>query len=101
MMNRAEKASLVKLKLLRLLEQHNQLKTEVEKLSAQNEKLLLALNESRKREEIAQERNKISKLADGIQLNGLNRNEIKQYLNSYIRQIDECQKLLNQLSDNT
>jgi hypothetical protein len=101
MMNRAEKASLVKLKLLRLLEQYNQLKTEVEKLSAQNEKLLLALNESRKREEIAQERNKISKLADGIQLNGLNRNEIKQYLNSYIRQIDECQKLLNQLSDNT
>ncbi len=85
---------------MRLLDQHKQLKLSLEKISAENKNLLLQLSESRKREEIAQERNKISKLADGIQLNGMNRTELKQYLNSYIRQIDECQKLLNQLSDN-
>lgn len=100
-MNSAEQASLIKLKLMRLLEQNKQLNLSLEKLSAENKNLQLQLSESRKREEIAQERNKISKLADGIQLNGMNRTELKQYLNSYIRQIDECQKLLNQLSDNT
>ena len=100
-MNRAENASLIKLKLLKLIELQHQLNTELNAAKTEIETLKLQLNESRKREDIAQERNKISKLADGIQLNGRKQSELKQYLNSYIHQIDECLKLLNQLSDNT
>jgi hypothetical protein len=100
-MNRAENASLIKLKLLKLLALQKQLNAELETAKTEIETLKTQLSESRKREEIAQERNKISKLADGIQLNGMKQAELKQYLNSHIHQIDECLKLLNQLSDNT
>jgi hypothetical protein len=77
------------------------LEKELVSMRAQNQNLQQLLSESRKREEIAQERNKISKLADGIHLEGMDNAELKKYLNGYIRQIDECLKLLNQLSDNT
>ncbi len=100
-MDRAENASLIKLKLLKLLELQKQLNTELNAAKSEIEMLKSQLSESRKREEIAQERNKISKLADGIQLNGKKQTELKHYLNSHIHQIDECLKLLNQLSDNT
>ncbi len=100
-MNRAENASLIKLKLLKLLALQKQLNAELDAAKTEIETLKTQLSESRKREEIAQERNKISKLAVGIQLNGKKQVELKQYLNSHINQIDECLKLLNQLSDNT
>lgn len=100
-MNRAEQASLIKLKLVKLLQLQTTLQTELEQAKAENQKLQQLLDETRKSEEIAQERNKISKLADGIHLEGQDTAEVKKYLNGYIRQIDECLKLLNQLSDNT
>jgi len=53
-----------------------------------------------KRIEILEDKNKISKLADGIQLKKQDLTEVKLAINRYVREIDECLKLLNQIPNN-
>ncbi len=53
-----------------------------------------------KRAEILEDKNKISKLADGIQLGKQDITEVKKSINQYVREIDECLKLLNHLPNN-
>jgi len=97
----SEKSSLIKLKVQALLQQQEALKRELLLVQTEANNLREIVSEQTKRIEILEDKNKISKLADGIQLNGKKQTELKHYLNSHIHQIDECLKLLNQLSDNT
>lgn len=100
-MNQAEQAALLKLKLQRVIALNQHLQDALEKEQKKSAQLQKDLEECRKSEDIAEERNKISKLAVGIRLSSIDEKEVKQNLQLYIKQIDECLKLLNQMSDNT
>ena len=100
-MNQAEQAALLKLKLQRIVALNQHLQEALEKEQKKSAQLQKDLEEYRKSEDIAEERNKISKLADGIQLKKQDLTEVKIAINRYVREIDECLKLLNQMSDNT
>lgn len=94
------KAEIIKLKVAKLLEQLQLLEKETERLRKENRNLQQMLADQTKRTEIVEERNKISKLADGILLNKQDVTQVKQEINRYIREIDECLKLLNHLPNN-
>ncbi len=94
------KAELIKLKIVQLLEQCDRLEKEKEELLGENKKLREKLLDQTKRTEIVEERNKISKLADGIQLSKQDITSVKLEINKYIREIDECLRLLKHLPDN-
>jgi hypothetical protein len=66
----------------------------------ERESLKIKLQEQTKKVEILEDKNKISKLADGIQLGKQDKLEMKQAINQYVREIDECLKLLNQIPNN-
>jgi hypothetical protein len=99
-MQSKEKAALIKLKVKALLLQVDALEKELEQEKNTNEKLRIAANEQTKRIEILEDKNKISKLADGIQLKKQDITDVKLAINRYVREIDECLKLLNQIPNN-
>ncbi|MFY8190960.1 MAG: hypothetical protein ACOVK9_08335, partial [Bacteroidia bacterium] len=84
-----EKASLIKLKVKAILQQQEQLQKDYLLAQAEVEKLKEIIAEQTKRIEILEDKNKISKLADGIQLGKRDITELKLAINSYIREIDE------------
>ncbi len=94
------KAEIIKLKIVALLEQYQLLERDMEALRKENRNLQQILLNQTKRTEIVEERNKISKLADGIQLSKQDITDVKLKINRYIREIDECLKLLKHLPDN-
>lgn len=87
-------------KVVVLIERFRLLENEAEGLRAENMNLLQKLSDQTKRIEIVEERNKISKLADGILLSKQDVTQVKLEINRYLREIDECLKLLNHLPDN-
>ena len=95
-----EKASLIKLKVKVLLQEQQELKNELLLVQTENENLKKTIGDQTKRIEILEDKNKISKLADGIQLGKRDITELKLQINQYIREIDECLKLLNHYSNN-
>ncbi len=99
-MKTAIQAKTIRLKVLKVLEENQKLLLELENARAEQERLKLALETQTKRVENLEELNKISKLADGIQLGKQNKTELKNSINRYVREIDECLKLLNQLPNN-
>lgn len=99
-MNAKEKASVIGLKVQKLLNQVKSLEAELENQRQINKKQAETLSDQTKRIEILEDKNKISKLADGIQLGKQDIREVKLAINRYVREIDECLKLLNQLPNN-
>lgn len=95
-----EKFSLIKLKVKALLQQQEALKNELLLVQAEVDKWREIATEQTKRIEILEDKNKISKLADGIQLGKRDVTELKLAINSYLREIDECLKLLNHFTNN-
>ena len=94
------KAEIIKLKIVALLEQYQLLERDMEALRKENRNLQQILLNQTKRTEIVEERSKISKLAEGIQLSKQDITDVKLKINRYIREIDECLKLLKHLPDN-
>ena len=95
-----EKSSLIKLKVKAILQQQEQLQKDYLLAQAEVEKLKEIIAEQTKRIEILEDKNKISKLADGIQLGKRDVTELKLAINGYLREIDECLKLLNHFTNN-
>jgi len=95
-----EKVSIIKLKVKALLKQQQNLQNELLLVQAENEKLKKLLADQTKRIEILEDKNKISKLADGIQLGKRDVTDLKLAINQYIRDIDECLKLLKHYTNN-
>lgn len=96
----SEKSSLIKLKVQALLQQQEALKRELLLVQTEANNLREIVSEQTKRIEILEDKNKISKLADGIQLGKQDKLEMKQAINQYVREIDECLKLLNHFTNN-
>jgi hypothetical protein len=99
-MKTGEKAALIRLKVTALLQQVAQLQKKLEEAQLERESLKIELQKQTKKVEILEDKNKISKLADGIQLGKQDKLEMKQAINQYVREIDECLKLLNQIPNN-
>jgi hypothetical protein len=99
-MQAKEKASLIKLKVKALLGRVDALEKELNLAKLEQEKLRATLLAQTKSIEILEDKNKISKLADGIQLKKQDVTEVKLAINRYVREIDECLKLLNQIPNN-
>jgi uncharacterized coiled-coil DUF342 family protein len=99
-MNTQEKASLIQLKISALVKQVKQLEQELEMAKMERVKLEENLKIQTKTIEILEDKNKISKLADGIHLGKQDVTEMKFVINRYVREIDECLKLLNHLPNN-
>lgn len=98
--NTHEKASLIRLKVAALLKQVASLEQELAQLKEEKQRLLQEAEAQTKYTARLEETNKILKLADGIPSNRADRTEMQQALNRYIREVEECLKLLNQLPDN-
>ena len=96
----SEKSSLIKLKVQALLQQQEALKRELLLVQTEANNLREIVSEQTKRIEILEDKNKISKLADGIQLGKRDVTDLKLAINQYIRDIDECLKLLNHYTNN-
>lgn len=99
-MNSSEKAGLIQLKVGVLLKQLATMEQEIKALRSERDGLLKNLDAQTKRIEKLEDQNKISKLADGIHLGKRDITEVKLEINRYVREIDECLKLLNQIPDN-
>lgn len=99
-MKTALQAKTIRLKVIKLLEETEQLKKDLANALQAQETLRLALEVQTKRAENLEDQNKISKLADGIQLGTQDKTELKNSINRYVREIDECLKLLNQIPNN-
>ena len=99
-MQAKEKAALIKLNVKALLLRVDALEKELNQEKKVNENLRFTAAEQTKRIEILEDKNKISKLADGIQLKKQDLTEVKLAINRYVREIDECLKLLNQIPNN-
>lgn len=99
-MSNLEKAKRIHLKVAQLMRQHRELQENLNRLQNENDLLQQKLEEQTKTIEKLEEQNKLIKLADGIQLGKRDVTELKLEINRYIRDIDECLKLLNHVTDN-
>ena len=99
-MNSAEKASLIRLKVAALLKRVTDLEKAIKLADLEKAKLEQIILNQTKSIEILEDKNKISKLAEGIHLGKQDITEVKYAINRYIREIDECLKLLNQFPNN-
>ncbi len=99
-MKTALQAKTIRLKVIKLLAETEQLKKDLANALQAQETLRLALEVQTKRAENLEDQNKISKLADGIQLGKRDVTDLKLAINQYIRDIDECLKLLNHYTNN-
>lgn len=86
----------VKLKVLRLLAQKEQLSEQIQLLIEERILLKSEIQQQKNTIETLQTQNKIIKLAEILPLTGDDRQELKKQLNVYIKQIDECIRLLSE-----
>ena len=77
-------------KLTLLLADYGKLKEDYQQAQQENLKLKKQLSESQEKISTFQNRLKISKIADSLELNGDNDADLKQVLSSYIEEIDKC-----------
>jgi hypothetical protein len=85
----------IKLKVVRLLKELNSLNTRCKELEAENEQLKNEL-ESQKNTILAlEDRNKIIKIAESLAFSKGDVQELRRKVNEYIREIDECIRLLS------
>jgi hypothetical protein len=86
----------IKLKVLHLLAQKEQLLKQIELLNEENNLLKSEIQQQKNTIETLQTQNKIVKLAEILPSTGVDRLELKKQLHVYIKQIDECIRLLSE-----
>ena len=86
----------IKLKVLRLIAQKEQLLAQIELLIQENNALKSEIQLQKNTIETLQTQNKIVKLAEILPSTGVDRLELKKQLHVYIKQIDECIRLLSE-----
>jgi archaellum component FlaC len=86
----------IKLKVLKLMEQKEQLLQQVELLIKENNTLKSEIQQQKNTIQTLQTQNKIVKLAEILPSTDDDRLELKKQLNVYIKQIDECIRLLSE-----
>ncbi len=86
----------IKLKVLHLLAQKEQLLKQIQLLIDENNLLNSEIQQQKNTIETLQTQNKIVKLAEILPSTGVDRQELKKQLHVYIKQIDECIRLLSE-----
>lgn len=86
----------IKLKVLHLLAQKEQLLKQIQLLKDENNLLNSEIQQQKNTIETLQTQNKIVKLAEILPSTGADRQELKKQLHVYIKQIDECIRLLSE-----
>ncbi len=86
----------IKLKVLRLLEQKQQLLLQINLLMEENNSLKSEIQQQKNKIETLQTQNKIVKLAEILPSTNGDKQELKKQLNVYIKQIDDCIRLLSE-----
>jgi hypothetical protein len=86
----------IKLKVLRLIAQKEQLLKQIQLLTADNNLLKSEIQQQKNTIQTLQTQNKIVKLAEILPSTGVDRLELKKQLHVYIKQIDECIRLLSE-----
>ena len=99
-MSTAEQLSLIRLKVNALLKKISEQEKALQASEAELKLVQQELEAWRKKALDAEEKNKITKLAIGLQQMELDKTDLKKNLDRHIREIDVCLKLLTQLSDN-
>jgi hypothetical protein len=90
-----EITALIHLKVERLLAERNLLEQRLKQVELDNNELRKQLLEQKNTIISIEERNKIVKLAESLKNSG-NSRELKKLLSGYIRDIDECIRLLSE-----
>lgn len=85
----------IKLKVIKLLEQKAYLLQRIEALSEENNALKTEIQIQKNTIETLQTQNKIVKIAEMQSFNTVEKQELKKILNTYIRHIDDCIRLLS------
>ncbi len=86
----------IKLKVLRLIAQKEQLLEQIQLLIQENNALKSEIQQQKNTIETLQTQNKIVKLAEILPSTDEDKHELKKQLNVYIKQIDECIRLLSE-----
>lgn len=86
----------IKLKVLRLIAQKEQLLGQIQLLIQENNALKSEIQQQKNTIETLQTQNKIVKLAEILPSTDEDKHELKKQLNVYIKQIDECIRLLSE-----
>jgi|LauGreDrversion4_2_1035121.scaffolds.fasta_scaffold25876_3 hypothetical protein len=86
----------IKLKVVKLLTQNEQLLTQLEQAKAATDLLKSEIQLQKNTIETLQTQNKIVKLAEILPSTQDDRQELKKHLNAYIKQIDDCIRLLSE-----
>lgn len=86
----------IKLKVLRLMAQKEQLLEQIQLLIQENNALKSEIQQQKNTIETLQTQNKIVKLAEILPSTDEDKQELKKQLNVYIKQIDECIRLLSE-----
>jgi predicted nucleic acid-binding Zn-ribbon protein len=86
----------IKLKVLKLMEQKEQLLQQIQLLIQENNTLKSEIQQQKNTIETLQTQNKIVKLAEILPSTDDDKQELKKQLNVYIKQIDECIRLLSE-----
>jgi hypothetical protein len=89
-------AQQIKLKVIRLLAEKAELLKLVEALSARNELLKTEVQEQKNTIQTLQTQNKMVKLAEMLPSDADEKQELKKMLQAYIRQVDDCIRLLSE-----
>ena len=77
-------------KLILLINDHKSLKGENELLKTQNDELRQFLKAKEEQIDNFKNKDKITKLVDGVVVSGGDTTELKQVINEYIKEIDQC-----------
>ncbi len=86
----------IKLKLVRLLEQKQELLLQITLLTQENNSLKSEIQLQKNTIETLQTQNKIVKLAEILPSTDEDKQALKKQLNVYIKQIDDCIRLLSE-----
>jgi chromosome segregation ATPase len=85
----------IKLKVVKLLKQFHELKQKHSNLEKETHSLKIIVENQKNTLSTLEERNKIIKLADSLSNSKEDIHELKKKVNEYIREIDECIRLLS------
>lgn len=86
----------LKLKVVRLLKDYMHLKVQAQLQLEELSKLKQVIENQNKELEALAERNKIVNIADRLNLSAPDSRELKLKLNEYIRELDECIRMLSE-----
>ena len=86
----------IRVKIVKLVEKLKRLETQEQQLLGKVEQLTLVIEDQKSTINILKDQNKIRKIAEALDVADGNKLEMKKTLSYYIREMDECIRLLSE-----